>query len=307
MEEAALQTALDNPEFFTTAEGVKLAYSLINSGKGEGQPTTIVFFHGVAGSRYSWIPYARRLAMSPNLRIILADARGHGQSDRVDPMKYTMADFVTDAIQLVEFVTGSSSKNNHPAVLVGHSLGAVQSYLVASARPDLVKSLLLEDPPIYMLKKEVFDASIYHAAFVWLQNDISAFQASGKSAAEITAELSQRPVPGSSTLRASDVYSMDSLIGTGQAYKHTDVHVWDAAWRGEVANYDEDATTDVKGILLQADTSLGPAFYPGHVKRFRKAAPNIEIVEIKGAGHAIHDMAANVDPFAGFIDKALEL
>jgi pimeloyl-ACP methyl ester carboxylesterase len=192
-----------------------------------------------------------------------------------------------------------------PCVVVGHSLGGMQSYLTSVARPDLIKAVLLEDPPLYMLKKEVFDKTPYKPAFEFLYKDIAAFQASGKTAEQITAEIAQRPLPGSTEL-THEVVREDALLAQGKARLLQDVRTWEPTFDGTMGDNDENATSTATGVLLQADMALGAAFFPEHVERFKKAAPGIEVVEIKGVRHQIHDSKAHYDEFMRHLEGVLE-
>jgi pimeloyl-ACP methyl ester carboxylesterase len=66
------------------------------------------------------------------------DQRGHGRSGRPDPPQYHIDDFVSDAEQFLQSVSG-------PAVIVGWSLGAVVAFGLAARRPDLVLGIFSED------------------------------------------------------------------------------------------------------------------------------------------------------------------
>lgn len=71
------------------------------------------------------------------------DARGHGASDRANG-SYYIKDHAQDAIGVLEKITQSGTT---PVVIFGHSMGALQAMAAATLRPDLVRGLILEDPP----------------------------------------------------------------------------------------------------------------------------------------------------------------
>lgn len=85
----------------------------------------------------SWFSYSRILPLlPPDLRVVLPDQRGHGESDRpVDG--YTPDDFAGDAIQLLD--TLGIGK----AVVVGHSMGSFVARKVAIKAPERVERLVL--------------------------------------------------------------------------------------------------------------------------------------------------------------------
>lgn len=112
---------------------VELAYS---EWLGESPP--VVFLHGITSGRITWLP---RIELRGVQRAYAFDARGHGDSGRTDSYRWT--ELGADAVSFLEGVCGE------PAILVGHSLGAMISIYVAAERPDLVRTAFLIDPPLY--------------------------------------------------------------------------------------------------------------------------------------------------------------
>ena len=98
---------------------------------------TVVFLHGVAGSRatYDWLPDT-----VAGHRVVRPDFRGHGAAPRT-PGAYLIADYFADVAAVLSEVG--------PAVLVGHSLGGVAAWWAAQRLPELVLGAFLEDPPLY--------------------------------------------------------------------------------------------------------------------------------------------------------------
>ncbi|KAI9011637.1 carbamoyl-phosphate synthase L chain, ATP binding domain-containing protein [Hyaloraphidium curvatum] len=280
---------MENPQSFKNGD-LKISYSVF--GPEDGPP--VVFLHGISGSRYTWGPVIDRF--SDKYRCYAVDARGHGASDRA-PGMYTTKTYASDPIALLDTVI------KKPAVIVGHSLGGVEAFLVAVARPELVKAVVLEDPPLYMLSKEVFDATPYSAAFVFLKGDIGAAQAAGKSPEGYAAEAAKRPIAPGSTVTAGDVFTPYALNAAAKARLLMDLTMWDAVLEGTALDHDEDAPTQVPGRLIRAD--MGAAFFPGHAERFAKHAPNISVHETPGALHQIHDSKAFFEGFVGHVAAVL--
>ena len=93
----------------------------------------IVMLHGYADS---WRSFEGMLApLSQGFRLILPDQRGHGDSDPAE--SYTIADFVADAIAVIE------TFGEAPVALLGHSLGGIVAQRIAAERPDLVDRVIL--------------------------------------------------------------------------------------------------------------------------------------------------------------------
>jgi lipase len=86
-------------------------------------------------------------------RIVAPDARGHGESPRFDLATSggnRFEDMVADAVQLLEAIKNYGEGAGNP-LLIGHSMGAGVAGAVLSARPDLVRAAVLEDPPWFTM------------------------------------------------------------------------------------------------------------------------------------------------------------
>lgn len=101
-----------------------------------GDHPQILLLHGFTDSGHCWDPLIGRLGRD----LITLDARGHGGSDLPDE-SFSYADQADDAaLVLDELALG-------PIVVMGHSMGAFNAATLAGRRPDLVRALVLEDPP----------------------------------------------------------------------------------------------------------------------------------------------------------------
>jgi magnesium chelatase accessory protein len=112
-------------EHWSDARGVRLRWFEGGSGP------TVALVHGYGGAASNWVLVAPRLA--ERYRVVVPELPGHGGSsplpappERVDPY----------AERLGELLVG-------PAVLVGHSFGAVVALRLAARRPELVRGLVL--------------------------------------------------------------------------------------------------------------------------------------------------------------------
>ncbi len=96
---------------------------------------SILAVHGVTASHKAWAYLAAAL---PEVRIIAPDLRGRGRSNAL-PAPYGMPSHADDvAAVLAELATG-------PVVVVGHSMGAFVSLVLANQFPERVRSLVLVD------------------------------------------------------------------------------------------------------------------------------------------------------------------
>lgn len=112
----------------SVGDGVTIAYTIF-----EGVEPAVVILHGLAGSSREFIPTAESLS---GRRVILIDQRGHGRST-TRPADTSRNAFVSDVVHVI------SEEASEPVILVGQSMGAHTAMLVAAARGDLVRQLVL--------------------------------------------------------------------------------------------------------------------------------------------------------------------
>ncbi len=107
----------------------------------EGRPLAVLV-HGVTSSSRTWWRvgpwFARR-----GWRAVAVDLRGHGDSPRMAGGE-TLAELASDVHETVQ---GLLNPGELMDVLAGHSLGALTSLKLGTEHPDLVRRLVLEDPP----------------------------------------------------------------------------------------------------------------------------------------------------------------
>ncbi|HYA99484.1 MAG TPA: alpha/beta hydrolase [Ktedonobacteraceae bacterium] len=104
---------------------------------GAGKPP-LILLHGVMDNGLCWTPVARDL--QTQFDIIMPDARGHGQTGGwLENFSYTQ--LADDVVALI------GTLGLKKPVLYGHSMGAMTAVAVAATYPDVVRALVLEDPP----------------------------------------------------------------------------------------------------------------------------------------------------------------
>src|SRR5437899_634679 len=131
-------TRLDRHEVHEMPINVVNGVRLYSESQGdEGAPVVLV--HGSWGDHHNWDGVAPALART--FRVLSYDRRGHSQSERV-ATQGSIEEDVADLAALIE--------TNHlaPAHVVGNSFGAVITLKLAAARPDLIASLAIHEPPL---------------------------------------------------------------------------------------------------------------------------------------------------------------
>jgi pimeloyl-ACP methyl ester carboxylesterase len=76
--------------------------------------------------------------------VITMDLRGHGKSDAPKDVPYTPQELAKDAAALLRHL-----KFEKDVIVMGHSMGGVTTSALAVQEPDLVKAIILVDPPCW--------------------------------------------------------------------------------------------------------------------------------------------------------------
>ncbi|WP_071145278.1 alpha/beta fold hydrolase [Bacteroides ihuae] len=112
--------------------------------RGEGTP--IFFVHGSWSDHGSWLPIATQLAGRVKNPIILYDRRGHSASTPDIAQGSIMQD-VNDVIALIKAL------GFEKADFIGHSYGSNIVIQLAIEHPEVVKDILIYEPPLFGLLK----------------------------------------------------------------------------------------------------------------------------------------------------------
>jgi pimeloyl-ACP methyl ester carboxylesterase len=117
---------------------------------GSGSKPALVLAHGYSDNGLCWLPVARDL--EAEFDVILADARGHGQSQRVQPDE--MLDQPGDLAALMRGL------GLNRAVVGGHSMGGSTAGEFGARYPELTRALILEDPAWFLPKEPAPEESV---------------------------------------------------------------------------------------------------------------------------------------------------
>lgn len=241
-----------------------------------GSGPVVLMLHGVAGSArtFAWLSLKGR-------EVVKFDFRGHGASDRA-PGTYLLEHYVADAVSLLRSVG--------PAFLAGHSLGGVVAWTVAQQRPDLVRGLFLEDPPLFMGEPAEHSRNPAVPSFEVMREHAAGWQAAGTSATEVRDALAAQPF-GDRTF--AEVQTPEALEARGYALTHLDLEVLDRVIDGTLlAQCDIASAVTVPTLILAADDAVGAAFTTAHEQRLAASHPAVEVMRLAGASHTIHDEQA---------------
>jgi pimeloyl-ACP methyl ester carboxylesterase len=108
-----------------------------------GDLPQVVLAHGFTDDGLCWTPIAE--ALEGDYDIVMLDARGHGQSEAPErgygPL--VMGEDLAQAIVVLGL--------ERPAV-IAHSMGAMATLVAAGTHPDMVRAIVVEDPPSRWLR-----------------------------------------------------------------------------------------------------------------------------------------------------------
>lgn len=236
---------------------------------GDASKPSMLLLHGVTDNGLCWTRVARHLEDSYD--VIMPDARGHGHSDGI-ATGFSVAILAEDVAQLIQAL-----KLNRP-YLYGHSMGAITAAAVAATYPDLVRAVILEDPPLIdrlssdwswvaQLKALTWEERVAHCSAEnpgWVREEITNW---ADSKGEVQLDVTQH------------IDTLDS-----------------APWREFMKRI------QCPILLITADTQKGALVTPETARAAVQLWKQGEVRYIMGAGHSIHrdrfdETMATVDNF----------
>jgi pimeloyl-ACP methyl ester carboxylesterase len=239
-------------------DGVNLAYEECGSGP------SVLLIHGTGGA--VWNPLPDQLAAAGN-RAIWYHRRGFGASTHEpikDPPRH-----MRDAAALLEALDAA------PAVVVGHSMGGVLTLDLVTSRPELVRGIVLIEPPLHLKKHpsmKMMRALISAQLMRRREGDVAAAERFMRWATTMddgTNGYDLTPPEAKEMLRGNAPAIMRELdSGTGE-------HVKNAAI----------AQIGAPAVLLLGGATLPE--YARAAQRIKKALPSLELVTVPGAGHVL--------------------
>jgi pimeloyl-ACP methyl ester carboxylesterase len=264
-----------NLETFAPGER-KLCY--VRSATSAGPP--LALFHGVLRGWDFMLPLSLRLAGGYELWAL--DQRGHGMSDHAE--RYLTVDYVADAVAWLRDAVGK------PMTLYGHSLGAMVAAAVAAECPELVRGVILEDPPFHTLGHRIRGTGFqsYFAALAPLVGSQEPISLLAKRLADVTFT---DPATGTTT-RLGDVRDPAALRFFAASLRRCDRRVVEPIIAGTwLDGYDCEAVfrnIQTPVLLLEADRAAGGMLDAAEVEQMKRCATDVSHVRMSGVGHAMH-------------------
>ena len=254
----------------------QLAYAV---GPDHGSP--LVLLHGVARRWGDFVPLVPALAT--RWRLLALDHRGHGRSSRAG--SYRVVDYASDA---VDFVRENVAE---PAVLFGHSLGAMVALAVAAELPAAVRAIVLEDPPLDTLGVQIAQTP-YREMFTAYYELIKNGAPDVDSLAASLGEVLLAAVAGGPKMKLGRVRDAASLRFMARCLTEIDPAVLPPLiaghWLDGFSWQDFAKQVTCPVLLLQGNAALGGMLSDADVALARELLPRVTHVRVAEAGHLLH-------------------
>jgi pimeloyl-ACP methyl ester carboxylesterase len=247
---------------------------------GETDLVPLLLLHGLSSSRSTWSRLTA--ALRGRFRILALDDRGHGESDHASG-SYLLPRYTSDAVAFLEQMSAS------PAVLIGHSLGGVIAATMAQQRPDLVRGVVLEDPPLFAGQRGPGTSSPILQVFSMMRQILVDMQSQSGPIADYEALMHAAP-SASGRGSMAEVFGEDSMRAQARAMAALDPEIFTTAIDGTaLADARPDIPLGCPALVVRADPALGAEFTLEDETRFLSANPSAAVTVFEGASHLIHD------------------
>jgi pimeloyl-ACP methyl ester carboxylesterase len=267
-------TIHDFQERTITTNGVKLQVATA------GKPATpaLLLLHGLYDRWETWDPVIR--SFSTSYHVIAPDLRGHARSSKPQ-CGYTPLDYAEDMTGLLQQLDVDQ------VVPIGHSLGAMVGEYLAADHPDLVRKLVLIDPP--------FDQN--DQTRQWLEILLEAKRGYAEETYETVKELNILSGDDAEWRRQTDwlratadgpFEAMIEMIDTGQSAQL----------------YEVLCRVACPTLILQADPASGGALSDAGAERALEHLQAGAHRKFENTGHSIH--LERTDEFVQVVNEFLE-
>ena len=250
----------------------------LNVAVGPANGPPLVMLHGVGRRWQDFAPILPTLASRRHLHLV--DFRGHGKSDRAAG-SYRVVDYVNDALALLASL-------HRPALVYGHSLGALVAIASAATRPELVQAIVLEDPP-----SAAFMARLSGTAYLATFEAMRRLAGPNRDTAAVARDLGDTLVrTPDGAVRLSRLRDATALRFMARCLADMDGEALTPAIEGDwMAGYDEAAlwrSVRCPTLLLRGDVTAGGMLPDTDADAMRSRMEECIKIDFKGVGHLIH-------------------
>ena len=234
-----------------------------------GKGPVIVAAHGITDNGQCWSRLASKLA--DRYDFVLADARGHGLSDK-PASAYSPQDHAQDLAGLISSL--DIAPRGAAAGVLGHSMGAASVAVLAATFPELVTCLVLEDPPW----RDVNVAMENRQREQWVADFRQRLAADKKMSQKEIAEEGRR---------ANPTWSEEEFEAWSAAKLQVSEDVVESRASSRVPWQSIVPELQCPTLLVTGDPDLGGIVSPDVAAQIAQMNPNIRVAHIADAGHNI--------------------
>lgn len=252
----------------------------LNVAEGPRSGPPVWFFHGLGRRWQDFAPLLGSLSALWHVRAV--DHRGHGKSSHA-PGCYSAADYVGDAATALRDA-------REPAVIVGHSLGAMVALGVAARVPGAVKAVVLLDPPGPRFLADI-GTTLY--AVTWAA--MKRLAGNHRRVSDVARDLAELRLPGPTpgeTVRFGDQRDAAALRFMARCLHDLDPDTLTLPLAGRwLDGFDPlAAARQVRcpALLVVGDPACGGMLPAPESDALAAALPDCSRVNLTGIGHLIH-------------------
>ena len=239
----------------------------------------LVMFHGVTQRWQTFIPLIPTLGL--RYRILLVDARGHGESDR--GLGYRVVDYIEDACELIE-------RLDVPVSVYGHSLGSMVAAGVAAELGRTITAIVMEDPPLHAMGERIGETHLLN-----FFNAVAKFAGTDQDPGEVARGLGDivfnDPVSGSDICLA-DIRNPVQRRFSAACLRKLDPAVFEPIVAGRwLDGFDANhvfRSIECPSLLLQADVAAGGMLTESDARYVESLNRYLVRIAFPGIGHTIH-------------------
>jgi pimeloyl-ACP methyl ester carboxylesterase len=265
----------------------------VASGPHNGPPLWLV--HGLIRRWQDFSPVIPGLAPRWSVRGI--DQRGHGRSERAG--SYLVPDYVGDTVSLLGHETA-------PAVLVGHSLGALVALGAAARAPAAVRAVVMLDPP-----GPGFLARVGETPYAATWAGMLVLAGHPRPVSEIARDLAavRVPAPTGETVRLGDLRDAAALRFVAGCVRDLDppalTPAIEGGWLGDYDLLETARQVRCPVLLVVADPKFGGMLPPADADPLTAAIPDVTRVDLPGVSHLPHtqDPSTTLRLLHAFLDS----
>lgn len=231
----------------------------------------LVLLHGLT-SQWQHMAYPLA-ALQEQWHVYALDLRGHGKSGRAGDNAYDVGAYARDVIAFLKGVVKA------PAVVIGHSLGALTTIGTAAGYPEGVRAAVLLDPPLHTgIDVSVLDVDTNTKGYFQLVYDLKSNSPSYDTILAAAQQMMQGAPDEAIRGWADTISGVDA--GTVQAA--LEKRIW-----GDLDLAERLKKIACPTLLIHGDWANGAAMRDSDVAFFKEQMPNAQVIHMEGANHGL--------------------